>query len=487
MKVKEINNYNFKLTPGYCLYNGIVVVSQQGASICFLTENLEDELLKTRIKKAFFNYLAYVLKRPDCPLEFKHKPYVEFVKGNRNEIRKYVSHLYAKTETLSKKLFPNEEASLANKNSGNNESAAVLLLDTLIQEARQKNATDIHIEKNTVKFRIYGTLEAVEKLSEEKSRELVQRIKFLAGMNVLENRRSQDGHFVYGKENPLFIRVSSIGIVSKDGDENAESIVIRLLDTKRLPLTLKRLGFSEIQQVHVKKMMGNKNGLIVICGPTGAGKSTTAAALLMELEKINENKIKIISLEDPPEYLLPGVTQIQINEKISNSFSETLMHIFRQDPDVLMIGEIRDEVSAAVAIRAALTGHLVIATLHTTSPAAAVLRLENLGIPIKLIVSVLKGVIVQELNNFKGSINLMADVAFPNARLEDAVKEVCSEEELDKCFEHNNNYAELLQKTLNVLKRKHTAIMKEEEEAKKEDLKEVDLFSNSLKLKHRAG
>ena len=207
----------------------------------------------------------------------------------------------------------------------------------------------------------------------------IQRIKFLAGMNVLEKRRSQDGHFVYGETEPVFVRVSTAGVVGSKNIESEESIVIRLLDTKRLPLSMEKLGFNKSQLVKIKELSSNPNGLIIICGPTGAGKSTTAASLLLELEEIRNSSVKIISLEDPPEYIIPGVTQIQIDEKSGNSFSDALMHIFRQDPDVLMIGEIRDENSAAVAVRAALTGHLVIATLHTSTAAGVILRLENLG------------------------------------------------------------------------------------------------------------
>ena len=210
-------------------------------------------------------------------------------------------------------------------------------------------------------------------------------------------------------------------------------------------------------------MSKNPNGLIVICGPTGSGKSTTAAALLLDIKQQRKDEVKIISLEDPPEYIIPGITQIQIDEKVNNSFSEALMHIFRQDPDVLMIGEIRDENSAAVAIRAALTGHLVIATLHTASAAGAVLRLENLGIPRNLIVSVLKGVIVQELNDFMGNVNLVADTALPSKKLETAMKSSLSENELEALFEHTTNYTNVLNKTIQVLKQKHSVKVEQPE------------------------
>jgi type II secretory ATPase GspE/PulE/Tfp pilus assembly ATPase PilB-like protein len=442
-----MNSYKFNLTPGYCLYNKVAIMSQKGSSICFITENPDDELLKSRIKKAFSNYLAYIVQRPDCPAEYKEAPSVEFIKGSRTELKKCVSQLFLQADDQN-----NKTPETALDTAGYNDAAAVLLLDTIMNEARSRNATDIHIEKNTVKFRIYGRLETVEKLSEEKTRELVQRIKFLAGMNVLEKRRSQDGHFVYGTEAPVFVRVSSVGVVGKNGSETEESIVIRLLDTKRLPLSLDRLGFNEQQLKKIQEIVANKNGLIIICGPTGAGKSTTAAAVLIDIGRNSSNTKKIISLEDPPEYLIPGVTQIQIDEKISNSFSDSLVHVFRQDPDVLMIGEIRDENSAAVAIRAALTGHLVVATLHTATAAGVILRLENLGVPRKLIVSVLKGVVVQELNNFRGNVNLVADVSVPLKKLGKVSYEHMPEDKLEEFFEHTTNYAELFHETIQILK-----------------------------------
>ena len=456
-----MKDYEFRLTPGYCLYNGIAVMSQQGSSICFITENPGDEFLKERIKKAFNNYLEYIVKRPDCPPEYKKIPSVQFIRGSRADLRKCVAHIYTKTEgdEAEKKKAAGGKASPVTA-SASRDSAAVLLLDTLMNEARGRNATDIHIENTVIKFRVCGKLETVEKLSESKGLELVQRIKFLAGMNVLERRRSQDGHFVYGKEAPVFVRVSCVGIMGKNGNELEESVVMRLLDTKRLPLELATLGFNESQLKIIQKMNRNKNGLIVICGPTGAGKSTTAAAVLMDIEKNNNSNLKIISLEDPPEYLIPGVTQIQVDEKTNASFSSSLVHVFRQDPDVLMIGEIRDENSAAVAIRAALTGHLVIATLHTASAAGVIFRLQDLGVPLNLIVSVLKGVIVQELNYFKGTVSLMADTAIPHKELERCTEKMLSEEKLEAMFSHCTNYAELFHKTIEILKSKPAFVVR---------------------------
>ena len=228
-----MQNYEFKLTPAYCLYNGIAVKNQHGSKICFLSENPEDSLLRERVTKAFKHYLEYVNQQEDCPEIFKGKPSVQFVAGNRTELRNQVSLLYSQNE--------NKTTSIPTTEKKEDDAAAVLLLDTLMEKARTQNATDIHIENNCVRFRILGKLELVTKLSEDKCNELIQRIKFLAGMNVLEKRRSQDGHFVHGETDPIFVRVSTVGIVGSESTSLNESVVIRLLDTKRLPLSLENL------------------------------------------------------------------------------------------------------------------------------------------------------------------------------------------------------------------------------------------------------
>jgi len=472
-----MRNYEFKLTPAYCLYNGIAIKKQEGARICFLAENPDDKQLRFRVTKAFKNYLEYVNRQEDCPEIYKSNPSIQFVAGNHSELRRQVSHLYSQNAILPD-LKESKTQELQDKKENQkkeSETAAVLLLDTIMADARKNKATDIHIENNCVRFRILGKLQTVTTITEDICIELIQRIKFLAGLNVLEKRRSQEGHFVYGERSPVFVRVSTVGLVCGKNKGSEESLVIRLLDTSRLPLTLDKLGFTQSQLLRIKEMSKAPNGLIIICGPTGAGKSTTAAALLVELETNGKNSTKIISLEDPPEYLIPGITQIQIDEK--NSYLEALMHIFRQDPDVLMIGEIRDESSASVAIRAALTGHLVIATLHASSAAGVILRLENLGVPRNLIVSVLKGVVVQELNNFEGHVNLVADVAEPTEKLINNADKQLTEQEFENYFEHITNYNQVLEKTIGVLKERHMVNIEAVEEIKDDSEEKMRIIS----------
>lgn len=440
-----MTNYEFQLTPAFCLYNGAAVLEQRGAYLKVLIDN-ENEDIRGRLERAFANHVEYVLKRKDCPVEFNSFPKVEFVLGSRSDLRKCVSNLYEKKKEVIKNVEnQNLEAKVNLKSwelasevsvdvNKNEDAAAVLLLDSILLKAREGNATDVHIECNKIRMRVNGRLEFLMELEKDRCDELIQRIKLLADMNVLEKRKSQDGHFVYGRENPIFLRVSTVGVIGNGVLGSQESVVMRLLDTTRIPLTLEKLGFNEKQLVLLREFCCEKNGLIVVCGPTGAGKSTTNASLLMEIQRDQMGKLKIVSLEDPPEYVIPGVTQIQIDEKQGRSFDDALRHVFRQDPDVLMIGEIRDRLSAQTALRASLTGHLVFATLHASSTEEVIFRLLDLGVGKEMLSSVLKGVVVQDLNHFENQVNLVADVAAYDGEKDE--------------FGHCTNYSDVVNKSI---------------------------------------
>ena len=428
-----MNKYSFKLAPAYCLFNGSAILSQEGSRILFGLENINDEILQNRLRRAFVKHLDYVTSLRECPDEYRDSPDISFEACERSVIRSYVSEMFSvdiehEKQAESKKSLENEEA------------AAVILLDSILTEAREKHASDIHIEKGLVRFRVNGLLESYIALQNERNNELVQRIKLLAGMNVLEKRRCQDGNFVYGNSSPLFLRVSSIPIYDSKNDFE-ESLVLRLLDTSRLPLEMSFLGFSDRQLELIEGLEELKNGLILVCGPTGSGKSTTLASILTDIVKKSFGKKKIISLEDPPEYVIPDVCQIQVSAEKRNSFRNALVHIFRQDPDVIMIGEIRDEFSAEAAIRASMTGHLVFATLHTSSAEEALLRLENLGCDSRILSSVLRAVICQELEFIDDNCQLFADIAIAQNG--------------EKDFLHVNNYQTGLTKSIQVMGRMH--------------------------------
>lgn len=429
------SRFDFRLTPAYCLYNGAAVLEQNGVNIKFLVENKEDTVLRGRLERAFLNHVGSMQKIKDCPEEFRNLPRIEFVQGTRRQLRTCVSQLY-KAEEKSVKEQAEREIEKSQR-----EAAAVLLLDSILSEARLRGATDIHIESSCVRFRIHGQLEKELELQPEKSLELIQRIKLLAGMNVIEKRKCQDGHFIYGSKKPFFLRVSTMAVIGEKYD-GEESVVMRLLDTSRIPLALESLGFNLLQLEKLEELICENNGLVLVCGPTGSGKSTTVSSLLVELEKKASGALKIISLEDPPEYVIPGVTQVKVDER--NPFRDALNHIFRQDPDVIMIGEIRDEESAAAALRASLTGHLVFATLHAGSATESFSRLENLGLDTGLLFQVFRGAVCQELNYSGGKIRLYADIALPGEGF-------CLEK---PDLQHFTNYSEILKETMENLKKR---------------------------------
>jgi type II secretory ATPase GspE/PulE/Tfp pilus assembly ATPase PilB-like protein len=403
------------------------------------------------LKKAFIKHIEYICASKDCPDEYRDMPEINFETCQRTLVRNYVSGIFSSEGGRGLGSGEGEE-----EKKENDEAAAVILLDSILSEARERRASDIHIEKGLVRFRVDGALETYISLQNEKAHELVQRIKLLAGMNVIEKRRCQNGHFVYGNSSPIFLRVSSIPLYdAKNLFE--ESLVLRLLDTSRLPLEMNYLGFSDSQLDLIGKFELLKNGLVLVCGPTGSGKSTTLASILTDIVKKSFGEKKIISLEDPPEYVIPDVCQIQVSYELKNSFKDALVHIFRQDPDVIMIGEIRDEMSAEAALRAAMTGHLVFATLHTSSAVEALLRLENLGCDRRILASVIKGVICQELEFMEDDCQLFADVAVPQGELAFGAGASLGVGELDNQFIHINNYNAGFSKSIQVMGRRHKA------------------------------
>lgn len=394
---------DFFLSPVFCLHNGAVIIekSLEKKSITFGLLNFEDEYLKTRLSHAVH------LKTNFLDKNFS----VNFVKIEKDEFNLKISTLFCESESssgFSGGLRKQNDSSDVQEDSSYDENEARALLNSLILNAKELNATDIHVEDSAVRFRVKGCLGNKVPLEKESLNAVVQRIKLLSHLNVVENKRGQDGQFVFEDENlnKIFIRVSCIPSIGKSGE--SESVVLRLLDASRAPLELCKLGFDLLQVEVLKRICLLQNGLVLICGPTGSGKSTTAGALLEEIRKDTCDTKKIISLEDPPEYVLPGVTQIKIKSEHDMDFSDALRRIFRQDPDVIMIGEIRDMATATIALQASLTGHLVIATLHTGTVKQAVLRMEQLVGNARFVSEVLKAVIAQKLDN--GKLNAQIEV-----------------------------------------------------------------------------
>ena len=270
---------------------------------------------------------------------------------------------------------------------------SVRLVDSIIKEAVPYRASDIHIEPFEkvvkVRYRIDGDLQERAEFPINSYSAICARIKIMAGLNIAERRVPQDGRInmiVGGKE--FDFRVSSLPTVF------GEKFVIRVLDKTSFRFTRSDLGFTEDENVLIDKMLAKPHGIILLTGPTGCGKSTTLYSFLKE---VNTSAVNIVTVEDPVEYIMSGVNQTQVNTKANMTFSAALRSILRQDPDVIMIGEMRDEETAEIAVRAAITGHIVFSTLHTNDATGAITRLEDMGVADYLVADALVGVIAQRL------------------------------------------------------------------------------------------
>ncbi|MBR2182725.1 MAG: type II/IV secretion system protein [Acidaminococcaceae bacterium] len=274
------------------------------------------------------------------------------------------------------------------------EDAPILrLLDSIVTEGLEAGSSDIHLEPGTgfsrVRYRIDGVLQQAQKLPMERHPALVSCVKLMAGMDIAEKRKPQDGRAQVSHANKMIdLRVSSLPTVL------GEKVVIRILDPDANRLRLEGMGFTEKNLALYRSMCQASYGLILVTGPTGSGKTSTLYATLQELNRPERN---IITVEDPVEYSMEGVNQVAVNTRIGMDFASGLRSILRQDPDIIMIGEIRDRETAEISVQAALTGHLVLSSLHTNTAAGAVTRLLDMGIDPFLAASALRGIVAQRL------------------------------------------------------------------------------------------
>ena len=274
-----------------------------------------------------------------------------------------------------------------------NNAPVVRLVNTIIEQAVKQRASDIHIEPFEsfirVRYRIDGELQEIMTPAKSTHSAIVTRIKIMGKLDIAEKRLPQDGRveaMIDGRE--VDLRISVMPTVY------GEKIVIRLLDRSGFIANKTQLGFTQENLTLFDKIIMNPNGIILVTGPTGSGKSTTLYAILKELNKMSKN---IITVEDPVEYKLEGINQVQVNLKAGLTFASGLRSILRQDPDIVMIGEIRDAETAQIAVRAAITGHLVLSTMHTNDAASTVVRLIDMGIEPYLVASSVVGVVAQRL------------------------------------------------------------------------------------------
>lgn len=329
---------------------------------------------------------------------------VQVCVGDGRMIDEYISRCYGQeTQDINKIIENIDEGGFEfNSEEGEDvghlkdlasEAPIIKLVNLLISRAVENRASDIHIEpfedEINVRYRIDGVLHNIESVPKRLQAAIISRIKIMAKLNIAERRLPQDGRIrLRVLEKEVDLRVSTIPVLY------GESVVMRILDKGGIVIDLDRLGFSMEALAQFHGLIQKPNGIILVTGPTGSGKTTT---LYGALDKINSPERKLITVEDPVEYQLHGINQIQVKPRIGLNFANTLRHIVRQDPDVIMIGEIRDRETAEIAVQSALTGHLVFSTLHTNDAPSAITRLLDIGVESFLLSSTILGILAQRL------------------------------------------------------------------------------------------
>ncbi len=273
------------------------------------------------------------------------------------------------------------------------EAPVARLLQSIFEEAVKQNASDIHIEPEEsllrVRKRVDGHLQETVIRESRIAPALVLRLKLMSNLDIAEKRKPQDGRFNIAVNNrSIDVRLATLPV------QYGEMVVMRLLDQSKGQLRLEQIGMHDDMLANFRELLAWPHGLLLVTGPTGSGKSTTLYAALNEL---NNESVKIVTVEDPVEYRLPRINQVQVNTKIDLDFASALRTILRADPDIIMVGEMRDAETAQIGLRAALTGHLVLSTLHTNDAIASAMRLGDMGIEPYLVASTLRGVIAQRL------------------------------------------------------------------------------------------
>lgn len=328
---------------------------------------------------------------------------IRVLAGRENEILWAIEQFYGSGITSMEKIIEDidripeyraeEEEDIDHLRDMASEGPVIRLVNLIISKAIEMRASDIHFEPFEdlfrVRYRIDGVLHDVESPPKRLQAAIVSRVKIMAKLNIAERRLPQDGRImlrVKGKE--IDFRVSSVPTIY------GESTVLRILDKSSILLDIEKLGFPEDTMKGFKELIQRPHGIILVTGPTGSGKTTT---LYCALGKINSPEKKIITVEDPVEYQLKGINQIQVKPSIGLTFANALRSIVRQDPDVILIGEVRDAETAGIAIHSALTGHLVLSTLHTNDAPSAITRLIDMGMEDYLLSSTIIGILAQRL------------------------------------------------------------------------------------------
>ncbi len=321
-----------------------------------------------------------------------HEKRIHYKRIDHDELSEYLGKLHAGVDTHQEYTASIEQEKLMLDKIAN-DAPIINFVNSTIIEAIRKRASDIHIEAFTdtvkVRYRIDGVLQIMNTISLSMFPAISSRLKIMSNLNIMERRLPQDGRAsVHLGGDTQDIRVSIVPTAK------GESIVLRLFNRKSAPIELNELGFRDESLYELKRILKTPYGLILATGPTGSGKTTTLNSMLREMDRESQ---KIITVEDPIEYVINGIDQIQTNEVIGLTFNSILKRILRQDPNVIMVGEIRDVETARLCIRAALTGHLVLSTLHTNDSVSVIDRLRDMGVEPFMIAAVLKTSMAQRL------------------------------------------------------------------------------------------
>lgn len=326
---------------------------------------------------------------------------IELAVVDENELLQIIDRIYRKTDAITN--FSRElEQDMGDaqidfgtlvSNAGQEEAPVVKLLQSVFDDATQVRASDVHIEPQEtrlqIRFRIDGVLHLQTESDIKIASALALRLKLISGLDISEKRLPQDGRFaIKVKGQQIDVRISTMPT------QYGESVVMRLLNQSGATLKLDSIGMPREMLVRFRAILRRPNGLVLVTGPTGSGKTTTLYGALAEL---NTAERKLITVEDPVEYRLPGINQVQVNDKIDLNFARVLRSALRQDPDVVLVGEMRDQDTAQIGIRAAMTGHLVLSTLHTNDAASTPIRLMDMGVPRYMVATSIQVVLAQRL------------------------------------------------------------------------------------------
>ena len=375
-----MNNFSFDLknilTENYCRRNFIAPYREEGDLVVFYSLHINDEILKYNLGEKLGRKIS-------------------FEEASIDKINLILDEIYNSDgkDYLLEDINNEYEDLIVLEDEDKEDSPAVRSLDYILRESIAKNASDIHIEPRhdniVVRIRIDGALNKLIELPKKIYPHLITRIKILSQLDISEKRLPQDGRFSFDyKGDKIDIRVATTPTGS------GEKIVLRILDIQRISYTPEGIGLVGENYDKVMKLISQPSGLILICGPTSSGKTSSLYTLL---RKIQDEDINIMTIEDPIEYKIDGINQIEVNPNTGLSFEKGLKAILRMDPDKIMIGEIRNEDTAHIAISSSITGHLVLSTLHTESSPASIGRLIDMGIEPYLISAGLIGVISQRL------------------------------------------------------------------------------------------